>query len=408
MNLANKHILLGITGGIAAYKCPELVRQLKKQGALVRVVMTQSATQFVSPLSLQAVSGNAVSTELFDHSAELSMNHIELAKWADLVLIAPTTANIIAKLTAGIADDLLTTLCLATQAPIAIAPAMNRQMYQSSITQQNLHTLAQRGLLIWGPDKGEQACGDVGLGRMLEPAQLVELVKRYFEPNQQLANLRIVITAGPTREAIDPVRYITNLSSGKMGYAIAQAAAELGAEVTLISGPVSLCAPQNVNITQVESACDMLNYALEYAKQADVFIACAAVADYRCESIAEQKIKKQDDSDELVLHLVKNPDIVAEVARLKDNRPFVVGFAAETNNVEEFALKKLQRKNLDLICANDVSQQDIGFNANENALTLYWKSGKLALPKATKTELAKNLINEIVKLYKEYPNEKKD
>lgn len=412
MSFANKHILLGISGGIAAYKCPELVRQLKKMGAEVRIVMTESAKHFVTELSLQAVSGNHISSDLFDSSAELSMGHIELAKWADLVLIAPATANVIAKLTAGIADDLLTTLCLATKAPIAIAPAMNQQMYQSSITQQNIHTLARRGVTIWGPDKGEQACGDVGLGRMLEPAQLANHVITFFThinaQKTELSHLKIVITAGPTREPLDPVRYITNHSSGKMGFAIAQAAAEFGAQVILISGPVTLCTPSNVTRKDVNSALEMHDSALQYAKEADIFIACAAVADYRAATIADKKIKKQDDTDEFVLTLVKNPDIVAEVATMAEDRPFVVGFAAETNNVEEFAIQKLQTKNLDIICANNVSHHGIGFNTDENELTLYWKTGKLSLPRANKNTLAQRLIIEIVKHYDEYNNEKKN
>lgn len=408
MNLANKHILLGISGGIAAYKCPELVRQLKKLGAQVHVVMTDSAKHFVSELSLQAVSGNKVSDNLFDSSAELSMGHIELAKWADLILIAPATANIIAKLAHGIADDLLTTLCLATKAPIAIAPAMNQQMYQADITQQNITQLAHRGLHIWGPDEGIQACGDIGPGRMLEPQVLSNKVVNLFTNNQKLANLNIVITAGPTQEELDPVRYITNHSSGKMGFSIAKAAAALGAKVTLISGPVNLSTPHNVNREDVCSAINMQQKVQQYAPQADIFIACAAVADYRAKIVADHKMKKQDNNDELTITLVKNPDIVAEVAAMKKNRPFVIGFAAETNNVEEYAQKKLVSKNLDMICANDVSSQTQGFNCDNNALTLYWQSGKLLLPLMNKSELAKQLISEIIKHYNEHHHEKKN
>ncbi|WP_392561323.1 bifunctional phosphopantothenoylcysteine decarboxylase/phosphopantothenate--cysteine ligase CoaBC [Orbus sturtevantii] len=408
MNLANKHILLGISGGIAAYKCPELVRQLKKLGAQVHVVMTDSAKHFVSDLSLQAVSANKVSTDLFDPSAELSMGHIELAKWADLILIAPATANIIAKLTHGLADDLLTTLCLASKAPIAIAPAMNQQMYQADITQQNIITLIERGVHIWGPDKGIQACGDIGPGRMLEPTELASNVANMFASSINLSKLNIVITAGPTQEKLDPVRYITNYSSGKMGFAIATAAATLGAKVTLISGPVNLPTPPNVNREDVRSAIDMHQKALEYAPHVDIFIACAAVADYRTKIVADQKMKKLDNSDELTITLVKNPDIVAEIAAMKKNRPFVVGFAAETNQVEEYALKKLASKNLDMICANDVSSPEQGFNVDHNALTLYWQSGKLPLPLANKNELAQQLIIEIIKHYNEYRNEKKN
>lgn len=408
MSLANKRILLGISGGIAAYKCPELIRQLKKSGADIHVVLTDSAKHFVSELSLQVVSANKVSYDLFDSTAELSMGHIELAKWADLILIAPTTANVIAKLAAGIADDLLTTLCLATSAPIAVAPAMNQQMYQSSVTQQNIHSLANRGVHIWGPAQGEQACGDNGPGRMLDPTQLVEYAVNLFRESNSLSHLNIVVTAGPTQEALDPVRYITNHSSGKMGFAIAKAAAELGANVTLLSGPVNLNTPQNVTRKNVNSALDMHKNALDTAITADIFIACAAVADYRAASIAEDKIKKQDNSNELTITLVKNPDIVAEVAAMKKNRPFVVGFAAETNNVEKYALKKLNAKNLDMICANDVSSPSQGFNTDSNALTLYWKTGNLSLPLADKNILAKQLIVEIIKHYNEYTNEKKN
>lgn len=408
MNLTNKHILLGITGGIAAYKCPDLVRQLKKMGAEVQVVMTESAKHFVSALSLQAVSGNHVSYDLFDSSAELSMGHIALAKWADLVIIAPCTANMVAKLAHGIADDLLTTLCLATTAPIAIAPAMNQYMYLATITQHNLQHLSHRGISIWGPDQGEQACGDVGPGRMLEPQQLCTKIVEKFALSAQLIDLNIVITAGPTQEALDPVRYISNHSSGKMGFAIAQAAAELGAKVTLISGPVNLCTPQNVNRYNVKTALEMHQKTLESVKTADIFIACAAVADYRAASIADQKIKKQESSEELTITLVKNPDIVADVANLQHNRPFVVGFAAETNNVEQYALKKLTHKHMDMICANDVSSQGQGFNSDNNALTLYWSTGRLSLPLTNKTKLAQQLINEIIRHYDEYNNEKKN
>lgn len=406
MNLVNKHILLGITGGIAAYKCPELVRQLKKMGAQVHVVMTESAKHFVSELALQAVSGNRVSYDLFDSSAELSMGHIELAKWADLVLIAPATANIIAKLANGIADDLLTTLCLATSAPIAISPAMNQQMYQSTITQQNIETLAARGFHIWGPDNGFQACGDIGPGRMLDPIELVTCVDNLFTDLDLLSGLNIVITAGPTQEALDPVRYISNHSSGKMGFAIAKAAANLGATVTLISGPVNLSTPAKVMQENVKTALQMHEKAMQYAKTADIFISCAAVADYRAKIVSDQKIKKQQDSNELTMTFTKNPDIVADVASMKSHRPFVVGFAAETNNVEEYALKKLKSKNLDMICANDVSSSEQGFNADNNALTLYWSLGKLSLPLTSKEKLAQALLTEIIKHYNEYTNEK--
>lgn len=408
MSLSGKHILLGITGGIAAYKCPDLVRHLKKAGAQVHVVLTESASHFVTPMTLQALSGNTVSSDLFDPSAELSMSHIELAKWADLVLIAPATANIIAKMANGIADDLLSTVCLATPAKIAIAPAMNQQMYKAAATQQNLATLASRNTLIWGPDDGFQACGDFGPGRMVEPATIVKHVEKYFSATSPLAGTEITITAGPTIEELDPVRYISNYSSGKMGYAIAQAAAEIGATVNLISGPVNLATPNNVNRINVKSANEMYDVALKFAKKSSIFISCAAVADYRAETIATKKIKKTDDSDELVIKLVKNPDIVANIASLKKGRPFVVGFAAETNNIKAYALKKLTTKNLDLICANDVSDKKIGFNSDQNALTLYWQNGEQTLPLSNKQELAKELLQAVITRYKASHDEKKN
>ncbi|MCX8597526.1 MULTISPECIES: bifunctional phosphopantothenoylcysteine decarboxylase/phosphopantothenate--cysteine ligase CoaBC [unclassified Gilliamella] len=408
MSLSGKHILLGITGGIAAYKCPDLVRHLKKAGAQVHVVLTESANHFVTPMTLQALSGNTVSSDLFDPSAELSMSHIELAKWADLVLIAPATANIIAKMANGIADDLLSTVCLATPAKIAIAPAMNQQMYKAAATQQNLATLASRNTLIWGPDDGFQACGDFGPGRMVEPATIFKHVEKYFSATSTLAGTEITITAGPTIEELDPVRYISNYSSGKMGYAIAQAAAEIGATVNLISGPVNLATPNNVNRINVKSANEMYDVALKLAKKSSIFISCAAVADYRAETIATKKIKKTDDSNELVIKLVKNPDIVANIASLKKGRPFVVGFAAETNNIKAYALKKLTTKNLDLICANDVSDKKIGFNSDQNALTLYWQNGEQTLPLSNKQELAKELLQAVITRYKASHDEKKN
>ena len=408
MNLAGKHILLGIAGGIAAYKCPDLVRQLKKAGAQVHVVLTESASHFVTPLTLQAVSANPVSSDLFDPSAELSMSHIELAKWADLVLIAPATANIIAKIANGIADDLLSTVCLATPAPIAIAPAMNQQMYKAAATQHNLSILSARNCLILGPDTGFQACGDCGPGRMLEPQTMINQLDSYFADSSLFAGTSITITAGPTIEEIDPVRYISNYSSGKMGFAIAKAAAEMGATVTLISGPVNLDTPNNVNRIDVKSANQMYNEAIKFAKKSSIFISCAAVADYRAETIAKKKIKKTDDNNELIIKLVKNPDIVATVAALKRQRPFVVGFAAETNNVKAYALKKLTDKNLDLICANDVSDKSIGFNSDQNALTLYWQNGEQKLPLDNKQKLAKHLLEALIIRYKASHDEKKN
>jgi len=387
--LQDKKILLGITGGIAAYKTPELVRRLKDHGADVRVVMTEGAKAFITPLTLQAVSGNHVSDSLLDSQAELAMGHIELAKWADLIIIAPATADIIARITAGMANDLLSTLCLATSAPIAIAPAMNQQMWHAKATQANIETLKQWGLHIWGPGAGEQACGDVGLGRMLEVAELVALSSDFFA-DKYLQGQHWVITAGPTREAIDPVRYISNHSSGKMGYAIAHAALRAGAQVTLISGPVNISAPIGCQLIQVTSAAEMHQQALEYAPQSTIFVACAAVADYRVAEIANEKIKKTN--EDMQIALVKNHDIVADVAKLTI-KPFIVGFAAETQNVEHYARGKLMRKNLDLIAANDVAKVGQGFNSDDNALTLYSAIDKIELPLANKQIIAKQLVS---------------
>ncbi len=392
MFLQHKNIVLGVTGGIAAYKSADLVRRLKDQGANIRVVMTTSAQAFITPLTLQAVSGNPVSDSLLDPQAEAAMGHIELAKWADLIVIAPATANTIAKLTAGMADDLLSTICLATSAPIAIAPAMNQQMWHAQATQDNMQVLSKRGVAVWGPGAGEQACGDIGLGRMLEPMQIMEHCLHYFNSinaADTLQGQQWLITAGPTREAIDPVRYISNHSSGKMGYAIAQAAQKAGADVTIISGPVNVATPKNCQRIDVQSALEMHQHALKLAKDVDVFIACAAVADYRVAAISEQKIKKSNDS--MSLELIKNPDIVADVAALTA-KPFTVGFAAETQDVEHYAKGKLQRKNLDMIAANNVATAGQGFNSDDNALTVFWLNGSKVLPLTNKTELAKQLV----------------
>ena len=394
MTLTNKKIVLGISGGIAAYKCAELVRRLKEHGCEVKVVMTESAKHFITPLTMQAVSGEIVSDSLLDPAAEAAMGHIEFAKWADLILVAPATCNIIAKMATGIADDLLTTLLLATPAKVAVAPAMNQQMYAHAATQANLATLKARNVLIWGPGKGEQACGDVGSGRMLEPHELVALCVEN-QPPQILAGKTITITAGPTREPLDPVRFISNHSSGKMGYALAEAALLLGANVNLISGPVTIKAPTGANLINIESAEQLLNEALIYAPQSDAFIGCAAVADYRAGEVATQKMKKQ--GDELTLTLVKNPDVIAAVANIKHNRPYTVGFAAETQNVESYAKGKLVNKNLDMICANDVSQSGLGFNSDQNALTLYWQNKQLELPVSSKSAIALKVIEQLAK-----------
>ncbi|WP_057829981.1 bifunctional phosphopantothenoylcysteine decarboxylase/phosphopantothenate--cysteine ligase CoaBC [Colwellia sp. TT2012] len=393
--LQDKKIVLGITGGIAAYKTPELVRRLKDHGADVRVVMTDGAKAFITPLTLQVVSGNHVSDSLLDSQAELAMGHIELAKWADLIVIAPATADIIARIAAGMANDLLATLCLATSAPIAIAPAMNQQMWHAKATQANINTLKQWGLHIWGPGAGEQACGDIGLGRMLEVDELVTLSSDFFA-DKYLQDQHWVITAGPTREAIDPVRYISNYSSGKMGYAIAHAALRAGAKVTLISGPVNISAPRGCELIEVTSAEQMYQQALTYAPQGTTFIACAAVADYRVADIAKEKIKK--DNEHMQLSLVKNQDIVADVAKLA-NKPFIVGFAAETQNIAHYARGKLKRKNLDLIAANDVAKAGQGFNSDDNALTLYSAFDEIEIPLANKQVIATKLVSLINQHY---------
>lgn len=397
--ISGKHIVLGVSGGIAAYKAPELVRRLRDRGAEVRVVMTEAAKAFITPLSLQAVSGYPVSDSLLDPAAEAAMGHIELGKWADLLIIAPATADLLARINAGMANDLLTTICLATAAPVAVVPAMNQQMYRAAVTQENLQQLAARGTLLWGPDVGSQACGDVGPGRMLDPLVIVDLAVEHFAPQQDLQHLKIMVTAGPTREALDPVRYISNHSSGKMGFAIAEAAAKRGAQVTLVSGPVSLPTPQNVTRIDVTTALEMESAVQQGVASQQIFISCAAVADYRAMAVADEKIKKQ--GDEITLKMVKNPDIVAGVAAMKEHRPYVVGFAAETQNVEEYAQQKRIRKNLDLICANDVSLAGHGFNSNTNALHLFWQHGDLRLPLSDKQQLGQALLNEIVSRYDE-------
>lgn len=396
MNLSGKRIVVGITGGIAAYKTIEFIRLLRKAEVEVRVVLTPAAAEFVTPLTLQAISGNVVAQSLLDPQAELAMGHIELAKWGDALVIAPASADFIARMTVGMANDLLSTICLATDAPIFLVPAMNQQMFRQSITQENLAALSARGVQLIGPNSGFQACGDVGAGRMSEPAEIFTALSDFFTQSQDLQGLSVAITAGPTREPIDPVRYISNHSSGKMGFAIAEAFAKRGANVTLISGPVNLPTPQNVNRINVISAQEMRQIALESAVKNQIFIGCAAVADYRVAEVAEQKIKKS--GDEISLKLIKNPDIIADVGHLSENRPFTVGFAAETQNVADYAKDKLQRKNLDMICANDVSGGKV-FNADDNALHLFWKDGNKTLALKSKTDLAADLVNEIVAHY---------
>lgn len=389
--LYRKRIVLGVGGGIAAYKSAELVRRLRDQGAEVRVVMTHGGREFITPLTLQALSGHPVHLDLLDTAAEAAMGHIELARWADLVLIAPATADLMARLTQGVADDLLTTLVLATDAPVALAPAMNQAMWRDPATQANAEALAKRGLHLFGPASGSQACGDVGLGRMLEPDQLAQLAADLFQ-HKALTGRHVLITAGPTQENIDPVRYITNHSSGKMGFALAEAAVEAGAKVTLITGPVHLPTPERVNRIDVVSARDMLA-ACEAAMPCDLLIAAAAVADYRPEVVAAHKMKKDPTSGEgLLLQLVRNPDILATLAGRAD-RPFSVGFAAETENLLEYASRKLKDKNLDLIVANDVANPSIGFNSEENAITIIDRAlHQNSFAQTSKGKIARQLI----------------
>ena len=424
--LAKKRILLGITGGIAAYKSADLVRRLREAGGEVRVAMTPAATTFVTPLTFQAVSGQPVHTELLDASAEAGMGHIELARWADLILIAPATADFLARLAHGMANDLLSTLCLATDQPIAVAPAMNRLMWQNAATQDNCRLLARRGVKIWGPGVGEQACGEIGAGRMLEPVELCTLVIEQLGMRDDTAEFRaerpvaeqspaaplspydlqgltVLLTAGPTREALDPVRFISNRSTGKMGFAIAAAAAVAGARVILVSGPVGLKTPPGVERLDVESAVEMHAAVMERVRGGDIFIATAAVADYRAASLAEQKIKKTRDT--LHLELTRNPDILAEVAALRSHRPFTVGFAAETHDVVRYAEDKRRRKNLDMIAANRVGVAGSGFESDRNELHVLWEGGERVLPLADKTLLGQQLMALIAERYRLWKGE---
>lgn len=398
MTLAGKHILLGITGGIAAYKTPMLVRQLRQAGAEVQVVLSRSAHQFVAPHALAAVAGSVPRSDLFDLEAEAAMGHIELARWADLVLIAPATAHCLAQLAHGFAGDLLSTVCMATRAPVLLAPAMNVVMWEAPAVQANIGRLVEHGRVILGPASGEQACGEFGLGRMLEPDELVMAVLGQFsEPDQPLRGLHFTITAGPTREAIDPVRFISNHSSGKQGYAIASAAASLGAQVTLISGPTALVPPPGITTIRVESAQQMLAAALTAATNCDVFIGVAAVADYRPASIRTQKIKRNDDGLEAI-SLVQNPDIITIVASLATRPTLVVGFAAETNDALRYAREKRVRKGLDAIVVNDVSEPGIGFNSELNAATLITADDEHFFPAQAKSMLARALLLELAEM----------
>ena len=416
-NLHNKNILLGITGGIAAYKCAELTRQLKKQGANIQVVMTPAAEAFITPMTLQAVSGNPVRTHLLDTTAEAGMGHIELARWADIVVIAPATADCLARLAHGLANDLLTTVCLATAAPIALAPAMNQAMWSNPVTQSNIEKIAAYPhFRLWGPGEGEQACGDNGLGRMLEPQEITQHLIQWAAELANNGNLshglalqgkHVVITAGPTREAIDPVRYLSNESSGKMGYALAQAAMNAGAKVTLISGPTQLAAPAGAKNIAITSALEMHDASLCAAKSADIFIGAAAVADFRPNQVATKKIKKGAE-DHMQISLIKNPDIIADVANLTP-RPWVVGFAAETHDVINYATNKLHNKKLDMVIANDVSDKRIGFNSDHNAVTVLCKTpntmaiSNTHLSLKTKHQLAEQLIQLIAQASQNEP-----
>jgi len=387
------NLLLGVSGGIAAYKTPDLVRRLSERGFKVRVVMTPAAKQFVTPMALQAVTGEPVAMDLFDSEAEAGMGHIELARWAEVILIAPATANTLAKIVHGVADNLLLNVLLASKAPLVVAPAMNEKMWQAPATQRNLQALGERGIRVLGPASGEQACGDVGEGRMLEPLDIAQAMQAQWLQARRLKNTKVVITAGPTVEPIDPVRYISNYSSGKMGYALAEAARELGADVHLVSGPVRLNPPGNVHHHPVQTAQQMFDKVKALLADCDVFIGCAAVADYRPQQVAAQKIKKSD--EEMIIRLIPNPDILAWVAR-QSPKPLVVGFAAESEHVKAHAQAKLERKKLDLICANDISQPDIGFNSEQNKLILIDNKGQVKeLDKATKIELARQIMQDV-------------
>lgn len=396
-SLTNKRVLLGVTGGIAAYKSAEIVRRLQDAGADVRVVMTKGAQEFITPLTMQALSGNPVHADLLDPKAEAAMGHIALSRWADVVLVAPASANFMSRLVSGEGSDLLSTLCLATAATIAIAPAMNQGMWHSPSTIKNLDTLVARNVRVLGPAAGGQACGDVGLGRMLEPEDIVDKTAALFATGA-LAGLKVVITAGPTREAIDPVRYISNNSSGKMGYALAESAAEAGAKTVLISGPVSLASPERVKTIHVTSAQEMFAAVQAEIHDAEIFIGAAAVADFRSQDVAPSKIKKSTE-DTMTLQLIKNPDIIAAVAK-RENKPYTVGFAAETDNLISYAKSKRERKRLDMIVANNVADKTIGFDSDVNAVTVIDERSCQDLPTRSKAQLARDIIALIADRFK--------
>lgn len=394
-NLTGKHIVLGVTGGIAAYKAAELTRLLRNAGASVRVAMTQAATAFVSPLTFQALSANPVHTELLDPGEESAMGHIGLARWADLVLIAPATADFIARLRIGLGDDLLSTICLATRAPIAVAPAMNQAMWDNPATQENVRSLSDRGVRILGPAEGDQACGEVGMGRLLEPQRICGELESVFGTGL-LAGLSVLISAGPTREPIDPVRYISNRSSGKMGYALAEAATQAGAKVSLVTGPTALTIPRVHDVSQVESAAEMYRRIMDKVSSADIYIGAAAVADYSPETAASRKIKKNE--SEMVLTLRKTQDILGAVSAAA-KRPFTVGFAAETDRLEDYARQKLAAKSLDMVAANWVGRSEGGFENDDNALFVCWNGGHAHLPLAPKKTIADQLIRLVAERY---------
>jgi phosphopantothenoylcysteine decarboxylase/phosphopantothenate--cysteine ligase len=393
--LSGRKMLLGVSGGVAAYKAAELVRLLRGEGAEVRVVMTAGAREFVTPLTFQALSGNPVRGDLFDPAHEAAMGHIELARWADLILAAPASANLVARLAQGLADDLLTTVCLAATGPLAVAPAMNQAMWRHPATRENIARLVARGVLLWGPAEGAQACGDIGPGRLLEPAELLAMTIGMLAAGP-LAGVRVVITAGPTREPIDPVRYVGNRSSGKMGYALAQALHELGGKVVLVSGPTALPTPAGIDRVDTETAAQMRDAVLARVADCDLFVGCAAVADYRPAAPAPSKIKKT--AERLALELVRNPDILATVAALP-TPPFTVGFAAETERLAEQADAKRQGKGLDLVAANLVGAAGTGFEQDENALTVLWDGGSVVLERAPKLPLARRLATLIAERF---------
>lgn len=390
LNFLNTNILLCVTGGIAAYKSAEIIRLFKKDGAEVRVIMTESAKEFITPLTLQAVSGNEIHDSLLDVKAESAMGHIELAKWADIILIAPCTAESLAKITHGRADDLMGSVILASKAPTFIAPAMNTTMWLDKSTQENFQTLLSRGINFIGPDEGEQACGDVGPGRLVEPEKIIELIKSDLHKGP-LSGKTITITAGPTREQIDPVRYISNNSSGKMGYALADAARLQGANVNLVSGPVSLTANKGINLFKINSADEMLNKVFECMESSDIFISCAAVADFKPTNYSNTKIKKED-SENLEINLQKNHDILSEVSK-RHSSAYIVGFAAETSNVNDNANKKLNSKNLNMIISNDVSDKSIGFDSDDNEVHVITKNETIFLKKNKKIKIAREILN---------------